>query len=134
MLQNFFIFFLLLHHTRITESPFKVHIEQVVGLKPKQSAESLALYHKPLEIGLKHSTINMEHSCPFIQPAKGVDALHGYAEWIVEVNKDIGGGDGMQFYKCCFINLKGVVSPKMKILSPRRYFEDCESEVTFSQV
>uniref|UniRef100_A0A8C2H0E0 Nuclear pore complex protein Nup98-Nup96 n=1 Tax=Cyprinus carpio TaxID=7962 RepID=A0A8C2H0E0_CYPCA len=77
----------------ITESPFKVHIEQVVGLKPKQSAESLALYHKPLEIGLKHSTINMEHSCPFIQPAKGVDALHGYAEWIVEVNKDIGGGD-----------------------------------------
>uniref|UniRef100_A0A672RR52 Nuclear pore complex protein Nup98-Nup96 n=1 Tax=Sinocyclocheilus grahami TaxID=75366 RepID=A0A672RR52_SINGR len=77
----------------ITESPFKVRMEQVVGLEPKQSAESLTLYHRPLEIGLKHSTINTEHSCPFIQPAKGVDALHGYAEWIVEANTDIGGGD-----------------------------------------
>uniref|UniRef100_A0A672M5K4 Nuclear pore complex protein Nup98-Nup96 n=1 Tax=Sinocyclocheilus grahami TaxID=75366 RepID=A0A672M5K4_SINGR len=77
----------------ITESPFKVRMEQVVGLEPKQSAESLALYHRPLEIGLKHSTINTEDYCPFIQPAKGVDALHGYAEWIMEVNKDIGGGD-----------------------------------------
>uniref|UniRef100_A0A673NMI3 Nuclear pore complex protein Nup98-Nup96 n=1 Tax=Sinocyclocheilus rhinocerous TaxID=307959 RepID=A0A673NMI3_9TELE len=75
----------------ITESPFKVRMEQVVGLEPKQSAESLALYHRPLEIGLKHSTINTEDYCPFIQPAKGVDALHGYAEWIMEVNKDIGG-------------------------------------------
>uniref|UniRef100_A0A8C2H8T5 Nuclear pore complex protein Nup98-Nup96 n=1 Tax=Cyprinus carpio TaxID=7962 RepID=A0A8C2H8T5_CYPCA len=80
----------------ITESPFKVRMEQVVGLEPKQSAESLALYHRPLEIGLKHSTINTEDYCPFIQPAKGVDALHGYAEWIMEVNKDIRGGDGMQ--------------------------------------
>uniref|UniRef100_A0A8C2DLV5 Nuclear pore complex protein Nup98-Nup96 n=1 Tax=Cyprinus carpio TaxID=7962 RepID=A0A8C2DLV5_CYPCA len=77
----------------ITESPFKVRMEQVVGLEPKQSAESLALYHRPLEIGLKHSTINTEDYCPFIQPAKGVDALHGYAEWIMEVNKDIRGGD-----------------------------------------
>uniref|UniRef100_A0A671S4Q7 Nuclear pore complex protein Nup98-Nup96 n=1 Tax=Sinocyclocheilus anshuiensis TaxID=1608454 RepID=A0A671S4Q7_9TELE len=77
----------------ITESPFKVRMEQVVGLEPKQSTESLALYHRPLEIGLKHSTINTEDYCPFIQPAKGVDALHGYAEWIMEVNKDIGGGD-----------------------------------------
>lgn len=90
------VIFPLLHHTRITESLFKVHMEQVVGLEPKQSAESLALYHRPLEISLKHSTINTDDPCPFIQPERGVDALHGYAEWIVEINKDTG-GDGMKF-------------------------------------
>ncbi|XP_005161496.1 nuclear pore complex protein Nup98-Nup96 isoform X1 [Danio rerio] len=84
----------------ITESPFKVRVEQVVGLEPKQSSESLSLYLRPLEIGLKHSTINTEEPCPFIQPAGGVDALHGYAEWIVEVNKDIGGSDaGLAHWK-----------------------------------
>lgn len=92
------VIFPYLHHTRITESLFKVRMEQVVGLEHKQSAESLALYHRPLEISLKHSAINTEDSCPFIQPARGVDALHGYAEWIVEVNKDTGGGDGMKLY------------------------------------
>ncbi len=81
-----------------------MRMEQVIGLEPKQSAESLALYHRPLEIGLKHSTINTEDYCPFIQPAEGVDALHGYAEWIVEVNKDIGGGDGMQCLLVFFLS------------------------------
>lgn len=74
-------------------------MEQVVGLEPKQSAESLALYHRPLEISLKHSTINTDDPCPFIQPERGVDALHGYAEWIVEVNKDTGGDGMLSFYK-----------------------------------
>ncbi|XP_051732984.1 nuclear pore complex protein Nup98-Nup96 isoform X1 [Ctenopharyngodon idella] len=83
----------------ITESLFKVHMEQVVGLEPKQSAESLALYHRPLEISLKHSTINTEDPCPFIQPERGVDALHGYAEWIVEVNKDTGGDVGLAHWR-----------------------------------
>ncbi|TRY98366.1 hypothetical protein DNTS_021791 [Danionella cerebrum] len=79
----------------ITESPFKVRVEQVVGLEPKKSEESLGLYLRPLEISLMHSTINADAPCPFIQPATGVDALHGYAEWIVEVNKDTGGEDAV---------------------------------------
>ncbi|XP_051956163.1 nuclear pore complex protein Nup98-Nup96-like isoform X2 [Xyrauchen texanus] len=81
------------HDPGMIQSLFKVLVEQVVGLEHKESAESLALYHKPLEIGLKHSTINTEEPCPYIQPARGVDALHEYAEWIVEVNKDTGAED-----------------------------------------
>ncbi|KAI5620164.1 nuclear pore complex protein Nup98-Nup96, partial [Silurus asotus] len=78
---------------QITESPFKVHLEQVVGMEPKETSESLAVYHQPLEIGLRHSTINTDHICPFIQPEKGVNALHDYAKWIVEVLKQQGAGD-----------------------------------------
>ncbi|KAL7844543.1 hypothetical protein SRHO_G00230820 [Serrasalmus rhombeus] len=75
---------------QITESPFKVHVEQVLGMEPKKTTESLAVSHRPLEIGLKHSTISTEDACPFIQPEKGVEALHEYAQWIVEVNKETG--------------------------------------------
>uniref|UniRef100_A0AAR2LBS6 Nuclear pore complex protein Nup98-Nup96 n=1 Tax=Pygocentrus nattereri TaxID=42514 RepID=A0AAR2LBS6_PYGNA len=76
--------------SRITESPFKVHVEQVLGMEPKKTTESLVVSHRPLEIGLKHSTISTEDACPFIQPEKGVEALHEYAQWIVEVNKETG--------------------------------------------
>ncbi|XP_058271327.1 nuclear pore complex protein Nup98-Nup96 isoform X2 [Hemibagrus wyckioides] len=78
---------------QITQSPFKVHIEQVVGMEPKETSQNLAVYHKPLEIGLKHSTISTDDICPFIQPEKGVNALHDYAKWIVEVLKQAGAGD-----------------------------------------
>ncbi|XP_027009207.2 nuclear pore complex protein Nup98-Nup96 [Tachysurus fulvidraco] len=78
---------------QINESPFKVHVEQVVGMEPKEKAQSLSVYHKPLEIGLKHSTISTDDICPFILPEKGVNALHDYAEWIVEVLKQAGAGD-----------------------------------------
>ncbi|XP_072517838.1 nuclear pore complex protein Nup98-Nup96 [Salminus brasiliensis] len=89
---------------QITESPFKVHVEQVVGIEPKETAESLALHHRPLEIGLKHSTISTEDVCPFIQPEKGVKALHEYAKWIVEVNKEAGDavlGQWQQVWTLC---------------------------------
>uniref|UniRef100_A0A8C9VDT0 Nuclear pore complex protein Nup98-Nup96 n=1 Tax=Scleropages formosus TaxID=113540 RepID=A0A8C9VDT0_SCLFO len=72
----------------ISESPFKVHLEHVVDVRSSQSGESLALFRHPLEIELKHSVISMEETCPFIRPASGVDALHEYAEWIVEVNNE----------------------------------------------
>ncbi|XP_060792388.1 nuclear pore complex protein Nup98-Nup96 isoform X2 [Neoarius graeffei] len=78
---------------QITESPFKVHVEQVVGTETKETAESLVVYHQPLEIGLKHSTISTVDVCPFIQPKNGVNALHDYATWIVEVLKQAGAGD-----------------------------------------
>lgn len=66
----------------------------MVGLEHKETAASLAVYHQPLEIGLKHSTISTDDTCPFIQPEKGVNALHDYAKWIVEVLKEAGAGDG----------------------------------------
>lgn len=65
-----------------------------MGTEPKEPAESLAAYHQPLEIGLKHSTISTDDVCPFIQPEKGVNALHDYAKWIVKVLKQAGAGDG----------------------------------------
>uniref|UniRef100_A0A8B9KKL9 Nuclear pore complex protein Nup98-Nup96 n=1 Tax=Astyanax mexicanus TaxID=7994 RepID=A0A8B9KKL9_ASTMX len=89
---------------QITESPFKVHVEQVVGMEPKTTAESLALHHRPLEIGLKHSTISTEDACPFIKPEKGVNALHEYAKWIVEANKGTGDavlGQWQQVWTLC---------------------------------
>lgn len=69
-------------------------IEQVVGLEPRDSEESQAVYQRPLEIGLKHSTISTEGACPFIQPQSGVAALHEYVEWITDLNQEAGAGDG----------------------------------------
>uniref|UniRef100_A0A4W5NAA1 Nuclear pore complex protein Nup98-Nup96 n=1 Tax=Hucho hucho TaxID=62062 RepID=A0A4W5NAA1_9TELE len=73
---------------QLSDSPFKVVIEQVVGLEPRDSEESQAVYQRPLEIGLKHSSISTEGACPFIQPQSGVAALHEYAEWITDLNQE----------------------------------------------
>ncbi|XP_076836867.1 nuclear pore complex protein Nup98-Nup96 isoform X2 [Brachyhypopomus gauderio] len=81
---------------QITESPYKVHVEQVLGMEPKEAEQNVALYHRPLEISLKHSTISTEDACPFIQPEKGVDALHDYAKWITDVNVEAGVEDAVQ--------------------------------------
>uniref|UniRef100_A0A3P8XIQ2 Nuclear pore complex protein Nup98-Nup96 n=1 Tax=Esox lucius TaxID=8010 RepID=A0A3P8XIQ2_ESOLU len=72
----------------LSDSPFKVVIEKVVGLVPRDSEESQAVYQRPLEIGLKHSDISTKGSCPFIQPQSGVAALHEYAEWITNLNQE----------------------------------------------
>uniref|UniRef100_A0A8C7SQM7 Nuclear pore complex protein Nup98-Nup96 n=1 Tax=Oncorhynchus mykiss TaxID=8022 RepID=A0A8C7SQM7_ONCMY len=79
----------------LSDSPFKVVIEQVVGLEPRDSEASQAVYQRPLEIGLKHSTISTEGACPFIQPQSGVAALHEYVEWITDLNQEAGAGDGV---------------------------------------
>uniref|UniRef100_A0A8C7VYD9 Nuclear pore complex protein Nup98-Nup96 n=1 Tax=Oncorhynchus mykiss TaxID=8022 RepID=A0A8C7VYD9_ONCMY len=72
----------------LSDSPFKVVIEQVVGLELRNSEESQAVYQRPLEISLKHSSISTEGACPFIQPQSGVAALHEYAEWITDLNQE----------------------------------------------
>ncbi|XP_045080240.1 nuclear pore complex protein Nup98-Nup96-like isoform X4 [Coregonus clupeaformis] len=79
----------------LSDSPFKVVIEQVVGLEPRDSEESQAVDQRPLEIGLKHSSISTEGVCPFIQPQSGVAALHEYAEWITDLNQEAGAGDAV---------------------------------------
>uniref|UniRef100_A0A673ZEP6 Nuclear pore complex protein Nup98-Nup96 n=1 Tax=Salmo trutta TaxID=8032 RepID=A0A673ZEP6_SALTR len=80
---------------QLSDSPFKVVIEQVVGLEPRDSEESQAVYQRPLEISLKHSSISTEGACPFIQPQSGVAALHEYAEWINDLNQEAGAGDAV---------------------------------------
>ncbi|KAL0994355.1 hypothetical protein UPYG_G00121060 [Umbra pygmaea] len=79
----------------LSDSAFKVVIEKVVGLMPLDAEESQAVYLRPLEIGLKHSSITTEGSCPFIHPKIGVEALHEYAEWITALNQEAGAGDSV---------------------------------------
>lgn len=79
----------------LTESPYKVVVEQVVGLEPprgktieeEEDEESQAVLQRPLEICLKHSIVEVPDSsaCPAVRPQPGVAALHEYAEWIAEL-------------------------------------------------
>lgn len=71
-----------------------MHLEQVLGADASQSEETLALFRRPLEIELTHCTINTEEPCPFIVPRDGVEALHEYAEWMLQVNAESEAVDG----------------------------------------
>uniref|UniRef100_A0A8P4GAQ5 Nuclear pore complex protein Nup98-Nup96 n=1 Tax=Dicentrarchus labrax TaxID=13489 RepID=A0A8P4GAQ5_DICLA len=68
----------------LIESSYKVVLEQLVGLDPP----SQAVLQRPLEICLKHSTVDTPDTsaCPLVRPQPGVAALHEYAEWITELN------------------------------------------------
>jgi len=99
--------------TSLTESPFKVVLEQVSGVGPdehheeeeeeeeeleegEESASRLAVLQRPLEICLKHSTISVPEgcTCPLVQPQLGVSALHEYAQWISRLpQKSDGNGE-----------------------------------------
>ncbi|KAM6907662.1 nuclear pore complex protein Nup98-Nup96 [Xenentodon cancila] len=83
----------------LTESPYKVVLEQLVGLEPPQlktsedeEEQSQAVLKRPLEIHLKHSSVSIPDgsTCPLVQPLAGVAALHEYAEWITELNDKLG--------------------------------------------
>uniref|UniRef100_A0A3P9IE46 Nuclear pore complex protein Nup98-Nup96 n=1 Tax=Oryzias latipes TaxID=8090 RepID=A0A3P9IE46_ORYLA len=76
----------------LTESPYKVVLEQLVGLDPLQGKtseddEDQTVLQRPLEISLKYSTVSVPDGsdCPLVKPRPGVDALHAYAEWITEL-------------------------------------------------
>ena len=82
---------------RLTESPYKVVLEQLAGLEPplgkmeeeeEEEEESQAGLQRPLEICLKHSAVSVPDgsACPLVQPRPGVAALHEYAEWITELS------------------------------------------------
>ncbi|XP_077361067.1 nuclear pore complex protein Nup98-Nup96 [Festucalex cinctus] len=74
----------------LTASPYKVVLEQVVGLwspGEEMSEEQIREVQLPMEICLKHSTISTDTSaCPLIRPLSGVAALHDYAGWISELS------------------------------------------------
>lgn len=92
----------------LTESPYKVVLEQLVGLEPpavktseeEEDDEEEAVLQRPLEICLKHSTIDITDAsaCPLVQPRPGVAALHEYAEWITELNDKQGDADPLLGY------------------------------------
>lgn len=84
----------------LTESPYKVVVEQLVGLDPSltktsEEQERQSVLQRPLEICLKHSTVHGSDtsSCPLVRPRPGVAALHEYAEWISELNDERGDVD-----------------------------------------
>ncbi|KAM9348606.1 nuclear pore complex protein Nup98-Nup96 [Symphorus nematophorus] len=93
----------------LVESPYKVVLEQLVGLEPlavksseeeEEDEESQAVLQRPLEICLKHSTVDITDasSCPLVRPQAGVAALHQYAEWITELNNKQGDADPLLGY------------------------------------
>ncbi|XP_038564772.1 nuclear pore complex protein Nup98-Nup96 isoform X4 [Micropterus salmoides] len=87
----------------LIESPYKVVLEQLVGPEPpavkaseeEEDEESQAVLQRPLEICLKHSTVDTTDAsaCPLVRPQPGVAALHEYAEWITELNRKQGDAD-----------------------------------------
>nr|XP_020488921.1 nuclear pore complex protein Nup98-Nup96 isoform X2 [Labrus bergylta] len=91
----------------LVESPYKVLLEQLVGLEPpavksseEEDEESQAVLQRPLEICLKHSTVDTTDAsaCPLVRPLPGVSALHEYAEWISELNDQQGDTDPLLGY------------------------------------
>ena len=89
---------------RLIESPYKVVLEQLVGLEPpavkttedeEEDEESQVVLQHPLEICLEHSTISATDSspCPLVRPQPGVAALHRYAKWITELRDKQGSAD-----------------------------------------
>ncbi|XP_036379424.1 nuclear pore complex protein Nup98-Nup96 [Megalops cyprinoides] len=120
----------------ISESPFKVHLEQVVGVEPRESEESLGFFRQPLEIELKYSVISAEEGCPFIEPAIGVDALHEYADWITEVNKDGAVDDAVKHWRLVWTlcaSLWGrLAEPELDAEPPGGYAQQLERRRSFS--
>lgn len=85
------------------DSSYKVTLEQLVGLEApavktseeEEEDESQEVLQRPLEICLKHSTVDTTDAsaCPLVRPQTGVAALHEYAEWITELNDKQGEAD-----------------------------------------
>ncbi|KAM9846701.1 nuclear pore complex protein Nup98-Nup96 isoform 2-T2 [Aulostomus maculatus] len=90
---------------QLTESPYKVVLEQLVCLEPPggmatKKEESQPVLQHPLEICLQHSTISTtdKSDCPLVRPQSGVAALHEYAEWILDLSDKQGDADPLLGY------------------------------------
>ncbi|XP_037543684.1 nuclear pore complex protein Nup98-Nup96 [Nematolebias whitei] len=97
----------------LAESPYKVVLEQLLGLDPPQGKlseeeEEEEVVQRPLQICLENSTVSVPDgtSCPVVRPQAGVAALHQYADWITELNAKRGGaepllGDWAEVWTLC---------------------------------
>uniref|UniRef100_A0A3P8S8C0 Nuclear pore complex protein Nup98-Nup96 n=1 Tax=Amphiprion percula TaxID=161767 RepID=A0A3P8S8C0_AMPPE len=123
----------------LTESPYKVVLEQLVGLEPPQGKtseeegdeESQAVLQRPLEICLKHSTVSTPDAsaCPLVRPQLGVAALHEYAEWITELNDKQ--GDVWTLCEALWGRL-GPTDQEPEVEAPSEYEQQLERRRTFS--
>lgn len=96
---------------RLAESPYKVVLEQLVGLEPsagrtgdgqEEEEERQMLLQRPLEICLTHSTIHTADAstCPLVRPQFGVAALHEYVKWVCELKDKRGDADRKKSSVC----------------------------------
>uniref|UniRef100_A0AAQ5XVS5 Nuclear pore complex protein Nup98-Nup96 n=1 Tax=Amphiprion ocellaris TaxID=80972 RepID=A0AAQ5XVS5_AMPOC len=133
----------------LTESPYKVVLEQLVGLEPPQGKtseeegdeESQAVLQRPLEICLKHSTVSTPDAsaCPLVRPQLGVAALHEYAEWITELNDKQGDADPLlghwaEVWTLCeaLWGRLGPTDQEPDVEAPSEYEQQLERRRTFS--
>ncbi|XP_022600404.1 nuclear pore complex protein Nup98-Nup96 isoform X2 [Seriola dumerili] len=133
----------------LKESPYKVVLEQLVGLEPpavktieeEEDEESQAVLQRPLEICLEHSTISTTDAsaCPLVQPQLGVAALHKYAKWITELNDKQGDADLLLGYWAEVWTLcealwgrLGPADQEPDIETPSDYEQQLERRRTFS--
>ncbi|KAM4544989.1 nuclear pore complex protein Nup98-Nup96 isoform 2-T3 [Odontesthes bonariensis] len=133
----------------LTESPFKVVLEQLAGLEPPQGKdedeededESQAGLQRPLEICLKHSAVSVPDgsACPLVQPQPGVAALHEYAEWITELSDKRGAAEPLlghwaEVWTLCeaLWGRLGPSEPEPGADTPSEYDQQLERRRTFS--
>lgn len=86
-MENVYYLVCLFFSSRLTESPFKVHVEKL-SLEQWKMDRDKELYLTPLEIKLKHSTVHMDEACPLLAPNPGVSAIHDYADWARKASED----------------------------------------------
>ncbi|XP_058483731.1 nuclear pore complex protein Nup98-Nup96 isoform X1 [Solea solea] len=133
----------------LTQSPYKVVLEQLEGLEPpmmktseeEDDEDSQAVLQRPLAICLEHSTISTadESSCPLVQPQPGVAALHEYAKWITELNEQQGEADALlghwaEVWTLCeaLWGQVGAADQEADLETPSDYEQQLERRQTFS--
>uniref|UniRef100_A0A3Q3E3G4 Nuclear pore complex protein Nup98-Nup96 n=1 Tax=Labrus bergylta TaxID=56723 RepID=A0A3Q3E3G4_9LABR len=86
--------------TTKTDFSFLPKPPPAVKSSEEEDEESQAVLQRPLEICLKHSTVDTTDAsaCPLVRPLPGVSALHEYAEWISELNDQQGDTDPLLGY------------------------------------
>lgn len=133
----------------LMDSSYKVTLEQLVGLEApavktseeEEEDESQEVLQRPLEICLKHSTVDTTDAsaCPLVRPQTGVAALHEYAEWITELNDKQGEADCLLGYWSEVWTLcealwgrLGPADPEDDVETPSEYEQQLERRRTFS--
>uniref|UniRef100_A0AAQ5YAA5 Nuclear pore complex protein Nup98-Nup96 n=1 Tax=Amphiprion ocellaris TaxID=80972 RepID=A0AAQ5YAA5_AMPOC len=128
----------------LTESPYKVVLEQLVGLEPPQGKtseeegdeESQAVLQRPLEICLKHSTVSTPDAsaCPLVRPQLGVAALHEYDFLFNSVSPPALLGHWAEVWTLCeaLWGRLGPTDQEPDVEAPSEYEQQLERRRTFS--
>uniref|UniRef100_A0A671UZE6 Nuclear pore complex protein Nup98-Nup96 n=1 Tax=Sparus aurata TaxID=8175 RepID=A0A671UZE6_SPAAU len=103
----------------------------------EEEDESQEVLQRPLEICLKHSTVDTTEAsaCPLVRPQTGVAALHEYAEWITELNDKQGLlGYWSEVWTLCeaLWGRLGPADQEDDVETPSEYEQQLERRQTFS--